>query len=67
MVQVRLNQTVREAAISHMVHAVAQIMTWFPIMAELQGDWKKLCSRYGKVINRTRCEIWSYCKQLRCK
>jgi hypothetical protein len=24
-----------------MVHAGAQIMTWFPIMAELQGDWKK--------------------------
>jgi nicotinamidase-related amidase len=36
-----LNQTVREAAISRMVHAGAQIMTWFPIMAELQGDWKK--------------------------
>ena len=36
-----LNQTVREAAISRMVHAGAQIMTWFPIMAELQGYWKK--------------------------
>lgn len=36
-----LNQTVREAAISRMVNAGAQIMTWFPIMAELQGDWKK--------------------------
>jgi nicotinamidase-related amidase len=36
-----LNQTVREAAISRMVHAGAQIMTWFPIMAELQGGWKK--------------------------
>jgi nicotinamidase-related amidase len=36
-----LNQTVREAAISRMVHAGAQILTWFPIMAELQGGWKK--------------------------
>jgi nicotinamidase-related amidase len=35
-----LNQTIREAAISRMVQAKAQIMTC-PIMAELQGDWKK--------------------------
>jgi hypothetical protein len=36
-----INQTVREAAISRMIQAGATIMTWFPIMAELQGDWKK--------------------------
>jgi hypothetical protein len=36
-----LNQIVREAAISRMIQAGATIMTWFPIMAILQGDWKK--------------------------
>ena len=33
-----LNQTVREAVISRIVQAGATIMTWFPIMDELQGD-----------------------------
>lgn len=37
-----LNKTVREAAISRMIQAGATIMTWFPIMAKLQGDWKNL-------------------------
>ena len=36
-----INKTVREAAISRMIQAGVTIMTWFPIMAELQGDWKK--------------------------
>jgi len=35
------NQTVREAAVSRMIQAGASIMTWFPIMSELQRDWKK--------------------------
>ncbi|MDN5846241.1 MAG: isochorismatase family protein [Candidatus Nitrosocosmicus sp.] len=31
-----INQTVREAAISRIIQTGASIMTWFPIMSELQ-------------------------------
>ncbi|MDN5845993.1 MAG: isochorismatase family protein [Candidatus Nitrosocosmicus sp.] len=57
-----INKTVRETAVPRMIQAGATIMTGFPIMAELQGDWKK--STIPDMVRSLQniAKVWSYCK-----
>jgi len=45
------NETVRNAAITRMAHAGAQIMNWFSVACELHRDWRNDIEGLGSLLS----------------
>jgi len=45
------NETVRDAAITRMAHAGAQMMNWFAVACELHRDWRNDIEGLGKLLS----------------
>lgn len=45
------NETVRNAAITRMAHAGAQIMNWFSVACELHRDWRNDIEGLGNLLS----------------
>ncbi|MCC1790512.1 hydrolase, partial [Salmonella enterica subsp. enterica serovar Indiana] len=46
------NTTVQQAAWSRMVQAGAQMMNWFSVACELQGDWRNDIEGLGNLLSQ---------------
>lgn len=44
------NQAVRDAALTRMAHAGAQLMNWFSVACELHRDWRNDVEGLGKLL-----------------
>jgi len=45
------NETVRDAAITRMAHAGAQMVNWFSVACELHRDWRNDVEGLGKLLS----------------
>jgi Isochorismatase family len=45
------NKTVREAALSRMAAAGAQLMNWFSVACELHRDWRNDIEGLGRLLS----------------